>query len=172
MMIGPSWYGEYLFASTSGLNVPKGEIAASAPLVWAGQKADPTTGDVGGGIWMVSSHSKYPQAAAALATWVATNPAYQATAPTYPAYKPAAAAWVAAVNKSGYFANNVAPVFAAAATEIWTGWAVTRFSADSTWASTVLPAETSGKTIASVFSSYASTLANLARSDGYTVVSS
>jgi ABC-type glycerol-3-phosphate transport system substrate-binding protein len=169
MVIGPSWYGQYLFGSTTGLNVPAGQIAAADPLTWAGSSTT-TTGDAGGGIWIVSKHAKDPSLAASFATWVATNPAYQATAPTYPAYVPAAAKWVALVQKSNYFANNIQPVFAAAATEIWTKWDVVKYAPDSAWSSTVLPALTAGKSIASAFSSYASNLTNLAKSDGYKVV--
>jgi ABC-type glycerol-3-phosphate transport system substrate-binding protein len=169
MMIGASWYGQFIFHSATALNVPAGQVAAAAPLKWAGSSTT-TTGDLGGGIWMVSSHSKYPAAAGALATWVATNPAYQTTGPTYPAYVPASVKWIAAVVKQGYFANNIAPVLAQAATEIWTKWDVTNYAPDSVWSSTVLPALTAGQSLASIFPTFASTLTNLAQSDGYTVV--
>jgi hypothetical protein len=102
---------------------------------------------------------------------VGTNPAYQTTAPTYPAYVPAAQKWIAEVNKTGDFANNVAPVFAKAATEVWTKWDIARYAPDATWSSTVLPALTAGQTLTSVFPTFASTLTNLAKADGYTVVS-
>lgn len=56
MMVGPAWYGGAIFDSTSGLNSAKGTIEAAAPLTWAGNKTT-TTGDVGGGLWIMSSHS-------------------------------------------------------------------------------------------------------------------
>ena len=127
MVIGPSWYGQYLFGSSTALNVPAGQIAAADPLKWQGSTTT-TTGDAGGGIWIVSKHAPNESLAASFATWVATNDAYQATAPTYPAYKPAAAAWVAIVKKSNYFADNIQPVFAAAATEVWSKWDVVKYA--------------------------------------------
>ena len=69
------------------------------------------TGNVGGGLWFVSSHSKNLKASSDLVTWMATSKAYQATAGTYPAYKQAAVAWLAGQQKTGYFAEDVSPVF-------------------------------------------------------------
>lgn len=169
MMIGPSWYGQYLFGSTTGLNVPAGQMAAAVPLKWQGAST-PTTGDYGGGVWIVSSHAKNAKLAASFATWVATNPAYQATAPTYPAYVPDDSKWIAAVDKSKYFANNVEPAFAAGAREIWTKWDVTRYSTDTAWGNTEVPALTGGATMASAFAAFTAELSNLAISDGYVVV--
>jgi hypothetical protein len=70
MAVGPSWYGQYLF--NSAFKTPSGEIAAAAPLTWDGESTT-ATGNVGGGIWMVSSHSKNLKAATALATWLTTS---------------------------------------------------------------------------------------------------
>src|ERR1700722_15185682 len=103
MLIGPSWYGQYVF--NSALKVPAGQIAAAAPLTWAGQSTA-TTGDVGGGIWMVSKYSKNLAAATALAQYMATSNTNQVAAPTYPAYQPAATAWLAAQAKQHYFASD------------------------------------------------------------------
>src|SRR5579875_1420820 len=106
MLVGPSWYGQTLFHAA--FKTPAGEIAAAPPLSWAGDSRT-YTGDVGGGAWIVSAHSKNLKGAAALATWMATSPAYQATAGTYPAYKAAAAAWLTNQTRTGYFANDVTP---------------------------------------------------------------
>ena len=56
-------------------------------------------------------------------TWVTGNNAYQADlAPGYPAYAPAATAWLANQAKSGYYADNIAPVLQQAAGQVWSGW--------------------------------------------------
>jgi multiple sugar transport system substrate-binding protein len=166
MLIGPSWYGQYVF--NAALHVPAGEVAAAAPLTWAGQTT-PTTGDVGGGIWMVSKNSKNLSAAVALAQYMATSNAYQLTAPTYPAYQPAATAWLAAQAKEHYFAGNVAGVFTKAATEIWGGWGSGRYSQENIWAATMVPQITNGKTISSLLPTWQTAIEDQAKSFGYQV---
>ncbi|MGH3211184.1 MAG: ABC transporter substrate-binding protein [Trebonia sp.] len=166
MLIGPSWYGQYVF--NAALHVPAGQVAAAAPLTWAGQ-ATPTTGDVGGGIWMVSKHSANLAAASALVQYMATSNAYQLTAPTYPAYQPAATAWLAAQAKEHYFANDVSSVFTKAATEIWGGWGSGRYSQENIWAASIIPQITNGKTISSLLPAWQTAIDNQARSFGYTV---
>jgi ABC-type glycerol-3-phosphate transport system substrate-binding protein len=166
MLIGPSWYGQYVF--NSALHVPAGEVAAAAPLTWAGQSTA-STGDVGGGIWMVSKHSKNLAAAVALAEYMSTSDAYQVTAPTYPAYQPAAQAWLAAQAKQGYFASNVSGVFAQAASEIWAGWGSGRYSQENIWAASMVPPITSGQSISSLLGTWQTAIENQARSFGYQV---
>jgi ABC-type glycerol-3-phosphate transport system substrate-binding protein len=166
MLDGPSWYGQYVF--NAALKVPAGEMSAAPPPTWSGQSA-PSTGDVGGGIWMVSRNSKNLSAAVALATYMSTNNAYQLTAPTYPAYKPAAAAWLAAQAKQHYFASDVSSVFAQAANEIWGGWGTGRYSQENIWAATMVPQITNGKTISSLLSTWQTAIENQARSFGYQV---
>jgi ABC-type glycerol-3-phosphate transport system substrate-binding protein len=166
MLIGPSWYGQYVF--NAALHVPAGQVAAAAPLTWAGQTT-PTTGDVGGGIWMVSKYSKNLSAAVALAQYMATSNAYQLTAPTYPAYQPAAAAWLAAQAKEHYFGGNVSSVFTKAATEIWGGWGSGRYSQENIWAATMVPQITNGKTISSLLGTWQTAIEDQAKSFGYQV---
>ncbi|MBK3565671.1 hypothetical protein [Streptomyces sp. MBT62] len=108
MLPGPSWYGQVLFNST--FKTPKGRIAAAAPLKFADDTTN-YTGNVGGGLWFVSSHSKNLKAASDLVTWMTTSNDYQATAGTYPAYKTAATAWLANQTRTGYFADDIGPVF-------------------------------------------------------------
>jgi multiple sugar transport system substrate-binding protein len=166
MLIGPSWYGQYVF--NSALHVPAGEVAAAAPLTWAGQSTA-STGDVGGGIWMVSKHSKNLAAAVALAEYMSTSDSYQVTAPTYPAYQPAAQAWLTAQAKQGYFASNVSGVFAQAASEIWGGWGSGRYSQENIWAASMVPPITSGQSISSLLGTWQTAIENQARSFGYQV---
>lgn len=129
------------------------------------------TGDMGGGLWMVSSHTKQPKVAAAMANWLATNYKSQGIAPTYPAYTPDATKWIAAADGSGYYAQPLAAVFAQAAKEIWPGWSPVRYSTDAAFSANITPALTSGSSLAKELPAYATALKNNAQVDGYTVKS-
>jgi len=166
MAVGPSWYGQYLF--NAAFKVPAGRIAAAPPLTWDGETT-PATGNVGGGIWMISSHSTNLKAAGDLATWLTTSDDNLAGAPTYPAYVPGAKAWLANPTNKNYFANDVAPVFLAAAGEVWTGWSNTKFSDATPWSTTVLPALTAGKSLSDTLPAWQEAIVNQAKSVGYTV---
>ncbi|MFM9584038.1 ABC transporter substrate-binding protein [Streptomyces caniscabiei] len=166
MLPGPSWFGQVLFNST--FKTPKGQIAAASPLKFEGD-AKNYTGNVGGGLWFVSSHSKNLKAAADLVTWMTTSDAYQGTAGTYPAYKKAAVTWLANQKKTGYFAEDVSPVFKESAELIWPGWSATQYSQEAIYSSTVVPALNSGKTLTDTLDTWQTAITNKAKSLGYTV---
>ncbi|HEX3964145.1 MAG TPA: extracellular solute-binding protein [Trebonia sp.] len=168
MSVGPSWQGQYLY--NSAFKVPAGEMAAAAPLKWAGQSAT-YTGNVGGGIWMISSHSTNIKAATALTEWLTTNASVLANAPTYPAYVPGAKAWLANPANKDYFADDLTNVFIDAANEVWTGWSNTKFSDATPWSNTVLPALTAGTSLSAALPGWQAAIVNEAKSEGYTVVS-
>jgi ABC-type glycerol-3-phosphate transport system substrate-binding protein len=167
MAVGPSWYGQYVF--NSAFKVPAKQIAAAAPLTWAGQSTT-YTGNVGGGVWMISSHSANIKAATAVAEWLTTSTENLQDAPTYPAYVPGAKAWLANPVNKAYFADDVTPAFTAAANEVWTGWSNTKFSDATPWSSTVLPALTAGKSLAQTLPAWQTAIVNEAKSVGYSVV--
>lgn len=167
MAVGPSWYGQYLF--NSAFKTPAGQIAAAAPLQWTGQ-SQTYTGNVGGGIWMVSSHSKNLKAATALASYMTTSNQVLASAPTYPAYVPGAKAWLANPVNKNYFADDVTNVFLAAANEVWTGWAFTSFSDATPWSNAVLPQLTAGKSLTDTLPAWQTAIVNEAKASGYSVV--
>ncbi|MDL5198790.1 ABC transporter substrate-binding protein [Streptomyces sp. ALI-76-A] len=166
MLPGPSWYGQVLFNST--FKIPKGQIAAASPLKFEGDDKN-YTGNVGGGLWFVSSHSKNLKAASDLVTWMATSKAYQATAGTYPAHKQAAVAWLAGQQKTGYFAEDVSPVFQEAAELVWPGWSATQYSQEAIYSSTVIPALNSDKTLTDTLGTWQTAITDKATSLGYTV---
>jgi ABC-type glycerol-3-phosphate transport system substrate-binding protein len=166
MANGPSWYGKYLF--DSAFKIPAGQMAAAGPLTWEGETTA-ATGNVGGGVWMVSSHSKNLKAATDLATWLTTSTDFQANAPTYPAYVPAAKAWLANPVNKRYFATDVSDVFQKAADLVWTGWSNTKFSDATAWSSVVLPALTSGKMLTATLPQWQSAIVDEAKSLGYTI---
>ncbi|GII28268.1 ABC transporter substrate-binding protein [Planotetraspora mira] len=166
MANGPSWYGQYLF--NAAFKVPAGQIAAAAPLTWEGETTA-ATGNVGGGVWMVSSHSKNLKASTDLATWLTTSNDFQANAPTYPAYVPAAKAWLANPANSKYFATDISAVFEQAADLVWTGWSNTKFSDATAWSNVVLPALTQGKTLTETLPQWQTAITDEAKSVGYTI---
>ncbi|MFJ6392905.1 ABC transporter substrate-binding protein [Streptomyces sp. NPDC091972] len=167
MAYGPSWYGQYLFKAA--FKTPAKQITAAPPLTWQG---DPTvaTGNVGGGVWMVSSHSANLKASTDLVTWLTTSNENQASAPTYPAYTKAAQAWLANPANSDYFATDVSGPFQQAADAVWTGWSNTRFSDATAWSSIVLPALTAGKSLTSTLPAWQQEISNEAKAQGYKVV--
>ena len=167
MMPGPDWYGGSVFQGL--LKTPKGQIAVAPALHWANE-SQPVTGAVGGGAWWVSAHSTNLAAAMKFVTWVTTSDAYQANlAPGYPAYKAAAAKWIAKQQASGYWANNIATPITAAASQVWTGWVPPEFSQESVWASTVSAGMAQGKSIESLLPAWQSAITNQAKVLGYTV---
>jgi len=166
MANGPSWYGQYLF--NKAFAVPAGQISAAGPLTWAGETT-PVTGNVGGGVWMVSSHSKNLKASTDLTTWLTTSNDFQANAPTYPAYVPAAKAWLANPVNKQYFATDVSDVFQKAADQVWTGWSNTRFSDATAWSNVVLPALTAGKTLVETLPLWQTAIIDEAKSVGYMI---
>lgn len=166
MAVGPSWYGQYLF--NSAFKTPAGQIAAAPPLVWAGESTT-YTGNVGGGVWLISSHSRNLAAAAAAAVWLTTSDENLANAPTYPAYVQGAKAWLANSTNKQYFATDVSTVFLDAANEVWTGWSNTKFNDATPWSNTVLPELTAGESLTDVLPAWQTAIVNEAKSVGYTV---
>ncbi len=167
MLPGPSWYGGSVFQGT--IKTPKGQIAVAPALHWADQNP-PVTGNVGGGAWWVSSHSKNLAEAKDFVTWVTTNSAYQADlAPGYPAYTAAATQWVAKQQSSGYWANDISAPIIAAAGQVWSGWGSPQFSQEAIWSKTVLSGMTQGKTIVSLLPAWQKAIEDQAQVFGYKV---
>jgi multiple sugar transport system substrate-binding protein len=165
-LVGPAWFGQYIFSHE--LKVPAGQVAAALPLKWKGDSA--ATGSVGGGVWFVSSHSANLAGSSALVNWLTTNTGVQSTASTYPAYVPAAKAWLANEKNTSYFANDVGPVFEKAAGEVWPGWSATsRANPTTNWASYVIPQVIQGKTVEETLPGWQTQIVNLAKSVGYEV---
>ena len=167
MAVGPSWYGKYLFADY--LKVPAGQMAAAAPLQWEGA-SNSITGNVGGGTWFASSHSKNLKLAAKFLDYVATDIDLQSNAPTYPAYGPAAVAWLKNSANTTYFASDVAAVFQQAANEVWGGWSESALvDQNQIWTGTILPQVLKGQSIESQLPSWQDTAQKRATANGYEV---
>ena len=82
-----------------------------------------TTGQVGGGPWIISRHSKNSKAAADFVTWATTvfNPTGKDARGGYPAYAPLADKWLETQATNPYFAADPTPALKAAASQIWSG---------------------------------------------------
>ena len=81
MMPGPTWYAKDVFGGT--LKIPAGHMAAAMPLRW-NKRSPITTGQIGGGPWIISKHSKNIAAAADFVTWVMTIAGGQGQGPGLP----------------------------------------------------------------------------------------
>ncbi len=167
LMPGPAWYAGAIFNNPQSLNVPKGRLGVAAPLAWKGEEA--VTGNVGGGTWFVSSHSKNLKAAQQFAEFVTQADDYQVNlAPGYPAYAPAAEKWIKKQESSGYYATDLQPMIKAG-TQIWSGWGSGIFSQEAIWAKTVTPGIVAGKSLVSLLPEWQTAIKNQAQVDGYTV---
>jgi ABC-type glycerol-3-phosphate transport system substrate-binding protein len=171
MLVGPAWYSGAIFEGTgSEFNSPKGTWAAYPPLAWGSASAKAYTGDVGGGLWIMSSHAADPKLAAQAMTWLATSTPSQDLSQGYPGYVPAAKSWISEQDASGFFANPLAPTFATAVGEVWTGWAESPWDVYGLWAANVLPALASGSTFSSQIPVMATQISDAASVDGFQVV--
>lgn len=168
LMPGPAWYSQALFDST--LHIPAGQITAAAPLKWEGDSTA-TTGQVGGGPWIISRHSKNLKAAADFVVWETTvyNPTGADARPGYPAYGPLADSWLSAQATNAYFAADPTPALKAAASQIWSGWNLVTYPDQPVWSNTVVNALVAGKSLSSLLPAFGDALGQTAQAAGYTV---
>ncbi|NIY69408.1 solute-binding lipoprotein [Streptomyces malaysiensis] len=166
MMPGPSWFGGALFKDTFKTRTK--QIGAAPIPQWSGETS-PSTGNVGGGTWLLSQHSAHLKAATDFLTWVTTDNTYQSEVPPgFPAYAPAAEGWLKHQNDSGYYAGDIG-VLKDASTQVWSGWGSGQFSQEAIWAATVKPALTQGKSIVSLLPAWQDSIVKYAKSNGYKV---
>lgn len=168
MIPAASWFGEFVMKPDTGYDIADGQIAAAPIPTWAGESTN-YSGAQGGGIYVVSQHAKNMAGAVDIAQWVTTNDAYQTTAPTFPAYKPAAKAWLAKVAADKFYAEDPSTVLSEAASKINPAFSPTRYPIDGAVSSTVVAAITGGSTIASALEGLQTQLSGLAASAGYEV---
>ena len=166
---GPSWIATALFQQT--LHIPAGQMTAAMPLRW-GNDSTITTGQVGGGPWIIASHSKNLAAAANFVIWATTvfNPTGANARPGYPAYGPLAAKWLATLGQNPYFAASPAPALQAAAPLIWKGWNLVTYPDQPVWSNTVVTGLVAGKSLSSLLQPFGNALTQAAQAAGYQVV--
>ncbi|MBN9169633.1 MAG: extracellular solute-binding protein [Microbacterium sp.] len=167
MMPGPAWYAGAIFNNPQSLNVPAGQLGVAAPLGWGSD--EPVTGNVGGGTWFISSHSKNLKAAEKFVQFVTTADDYQVNlAPGYPAYAAAAQKWVAKQESSKYYATSLDAI-STAASQVWDGWGYGVFSQEAIWAKTITPGVTGGKSIVDLLPDWQTAIEDQAKVNGYKV---
>jgi ABC-type glycerol-3-phosphate transport system substrate-binding protein len=170
LMPGPVWYAKDIFSGT--LHVPAGEMTAALPLRWNSEPL--VTGQVGGGPWIVSKHTKNTAAAIDFVRWATTSLAVKgkvgALSPGYPSYGPDAAVWLKSLNEDPYFAAPEGPAFQAAANLVWRGWSMVTYPDQPVWSNSVVTQLVAGKSLTSLLPALGQGLANNAKAAGYKVV--
>lgn len=170
LMPGPVWYAKDIFSGT--LHVPAGEMTAALPLQWNSEPL--VTGQVGGGPWIVSRHSKNQAAAIDFVKYATTSLAVKAKvgalSPGYPSYGPAATVWLKSLNADPYFAAPEGPAFKAAANLVWKGWSMVTYPDQPVWSNSVVTQLVAGKSLSSLLSALGEGLGNNAKAAGYKVV--
>jgi len=165
MMPGPAWYAKDVFDGT--LHVPSGQMTAAMPLQWESESPI-TTGQVGGGPWIIAKRSRNLTAAADFVTWATT--VFNDNRAGYPAYAPLAATWLSGMAKDPYFAADPTPALKAASTLIWQGWSLVTYPDQPVWSNTVVTELVAGKSLSSELQPFGDALAQAAQAAGYQVV--
>jgi len=164
---GPAWYSGAVFQNPDGLNVPAGEIGAADPLYWDGE--DKVTGNVGGGVWYGSSHSKNLDAVSDFLEYVISSDKAVELASGLPAYGSASDAWLQTQSEGGYFVGDFATSVNTAASSVWNGWGFPSFSPETAYASVVVPGLANGDSLADLVPAWETEYKNQAQVQGYTV---
>jgi multiple sugar transport system substrate-binding protein len=164
---GPAWYAGALFQNPDSLNNVAGDIGAADPLYWDGD--DKVTGNVGGGVWYASSHSKNLAAVDEFLQFVIGSDDAATLASGLPAYQSTADAWLTAQASSGFFAGDFKEALSTAAASVWDGWGFPNFSPETSYAKVVVPGLAAGKSIADLSEDWQTEMKNEAQVSGYTV---
>lgn len=164
---GPAWYAGALFQNEKSLNYSAGTIGVGTALSWKGE--DAVTGNVGGGVWYASSHSKNLEAVKKFLTYVTSSDDAVKLASGLPAYQSAADAWLKEQAASNFYVGDFTGSISSAASSVWQGWGYPSFSIEAAYSKIVLPAITAGKTVASVTDAWKTEMDNQAQVQGYTV---
>ena len=164
---GPAWYSGALFQNPTSVNAKPGQWGAAPPLYW--EKGDKVTGNVGGGMWYVSSHSKdNVDAIKTFLEFIITN---EKTAGTVglPAYASAADKWLTKQASSGFYAGDFKTAVSTAAGSVWNGWSYPKFSPETAWSKIIVPGLAAGNTITDMAADWQQEMKNEAQVEGYEV---
>ena len=167
LLIGPTWFGEYVIKPT--YQWPAGKLAAATSLKWEDQ-SQPLTWSWGGGTYGGWRNTAHPAEVVQLIEWMATDVGNQTNAVTLPAHQPSAEAWGARLKKDAYYADDkVFDTEAGAAKFSHPGYASLRFSVADAVTKTVSKAVASGGSAEASLPALQTELTNLAKLNGYTV---
>lgn len=164
---GPAWYAGAIFQNPDNVNAPAGTFGAANPLYWEGE--DEVTGNVGGGVWYGSSHSKNLDAVSKFLEYVISSEKAVELASGLPAYDSAASSWLSTQAESGFFVGDFEGALSTAASSVWSGWGFPSFSPETAYAAVVVPALAEGKTIADVTDEWHTQIINEAQVQGYEI---
>jgi multiple sugar transport system substrate-binding protein len=173
ILTAPSWFGEFVFGGKEDsvyYTQANGQLGVALPPKWEADD-QPYFGGQGGAAWAVSKHAANPALAIELATWLATANEYQVDlAPTYPAFKPAAAEWVTRIVENPLYANDPGPVYVEAAGFQDPEFGIVTYDTASIFATTVIGALNEGRTVESSLQAFQDALVQAAGVEGYEVV--
>lgn len=172
MLPAASWYGEYVFGGkpdSSFYKEANGQLDVAMPPKWAADDKA-YTGAQGGAAWTMSRHTKNPKLAADLILWLTTSNDYQGSAPTLPAFLPAADAWSKTIAGNKVYAKDPFPVLKESSGLIDPAWANVRFDKTKTFETVVIGAIQKGQTVESALPEYQKQISALAEAAGYKVV--
>lgn len=167
MHIGPSWWGEFVIRPADSWAVPEGRITAAPMPTWAGESTN-WSGEWGGGIWVASAFSKFPQAAAAAAQWLATDPGLMEEGVTFPGSQPAFEAWSKRLAADTYYAADPTAAMIEQAGKIRQDNKPVRYDMQGQFGE-LNSGISGGKGIEASVRAYITALENLAPAAGYTV---
>jgi ABC-type glycerol-3-phosphate transport system substrate-binding protein len=168
MHIGPSWWGEFVIRPVDSWSVPEGRIAAAPMPTWAGESTN-WSGEWGGGIWVASSRSQFPEAAAAAAQYLATDPELMAEGVTFPGSQPAFEAWSLRLASDSYYASNPTVAMIEQAGKIRQDNKPVRYDMQGQFG-IMHAAVNGGASLESAVRDYITALRNIAPAAGYTVI--
>ncbi len=167
LMIGPTWYGEYVIKPT--YEWPAGKLAAALPLKWDDQDK-PLTWSWGGGTYGGWKDTAHPAEVVDVIQWMATDVANQTNAVTLPAHKPSSIAWGARLASDEYYATpDVFDVHVAAAEFSHPGYKSLRINVAEAIAKTVTQSVATGGTVEAALPALQNELVSLAKLNGYQV---
>lgn len=168
MTFGPSWFGDFVIKPEASWAVPAGRITAAPMPIWEGD-AVAHSGEWGGGIFGVSKHAAFPQAAVDTIKWMVSDPEHVKSGPTFPAYGPANVIWTERVAADPYYAADPAAAMTVQSQLINPSVGPVRMDVDAQIGSTLALPITQGSPIQDAINQFNEGLANLAPSAGYSV---
>lgn len=171
MDIGPIWMGNAVYPTGSATEGPGTNVIQAYPPPVATNGAH-VTGSVGGGLWMVSSHTKQAKAAAALVQYMDTSPQIQDNPKItqgLPAYAPDQDGWLKSLNGVFHDPTATEAAMKQAAGEIWGGWSPVPWSVESIFGNTVTPGLLAGGTFSTAVTSLGANIKSAAQSAGWQV---
>ena len=166
-MIGPSWFGDYIYKPS--FKIPAGRTAAAMPFRWEGASRV-WTGAWGGGSFGASQKVEDPKAAADLLLWLTTDAGNQAEDPGYPAYRAAAETWSRKVAADPFFASDVTPALRGAAELVNPDHVGLRFELSDAFAKVATDQIKQGNSLEAVLPQLQQEIVSAARAARYKVV--